>query len=453
MIRLSPPPLCPVDQAALRYARDMINFIDRSPSPFHAVNSAQEMLSEAGFSELSERDSWRGKLTAGSRHFVVRGGGSLIAFRVGMTAAPESGTRIIGAHTDSPNIRLKPRLAKGAHGHLLFDVEPYGGLLIATWTDRDLALAGRVFVTDDQAPEGRRAVLIDSENAICRIANLAIHLNRTANKEGLKLNEHSHLSPIVGQLETLVKEGETPAEVVLEWIASLAGCDPKHIEGHDLCLYDVQRGSIIGLDQAYLQIGRLDNLASCYHGLTALLEQSAQDTPAFTQVLGLFDHEEVGSQSARGAKSTFLGDVLARLCDGAGEPLSRCVQQSYQVSADMAHAVHPNYADKHDGSHQPLMNHGPVIKNNVNTKYATDGDTSAVFRRACQAAGILPQEFVNRPDLACGSTIGSLTSALLGLRTVDVGNPMWSMHSAREMTGVADQVLMHRALSAFYAGA
>ena len=174
---------------------------------------------------------------------------------------------------------------------------------------------------------------------------------------------------------------------------------------------------------------------------------------SFTKVLSLFDHEEIGSQSARGAKSTFLGDVMARLCGGTGEPLSRCIQRSYQVSADMAHAVHPNYSELHDGTHQPQMNHGPVIKNNVNMRYATDGDTAAVFRAACRAAGVTPQEFVNRPDLACGSTIGSLTAALLGLPTVDVGNPMWSMHSAREVAGVADQVLMHRALSAFYAGA
>lgn len=452
MISLNPPSLHLVDPTALSYTQEMIRFIDQSPSPFHAVETSKSALAEAGFIELSERDSWQGKLMPGQAYYVIRGGGSLIAFRLGSEPLEETGVRVVGAHTDSPNIRLKPRLAKGAHGHMLFDVEPYGGLLIATWTDRDLALAGRVFVRDDQATDGRRAVLIDTKTAVCRIANLAIHLNRTANQEGLKLNEHSHLSPILGQLKTLVKEGESPAEVALKWIASLAACEAEQIEGHDLCLYDAQPGSIIGLDQAYLQVGRLDNLASSYHGLTALIEQAAQAAPPFTQILGLFDHEEVGSQSARGAKSTFLGDVLARLCGGTGEPLSRCIQQSYQVSADMAHAVHPNYADKHDGTHQPLMNHGPVIKNNVNTKYATDGDSSAVFRRACQSAGIIPQEFVNRPDLACGSTIGSLTSALLGLRTVDVGNPMWSMHSAREMAGVADQVLMHRALSAFYAG-
>ncbi len=451
MLNLKPAPLCPVDEPALNYAQDMIHFIDQSPSPFHAVEESRRIFLAAGYQELSELDSWTGVLQTGSSYFVCRGGGSIIAFRLGTSPLSEAGVRIVGAHTDSPNIRLKPRLAKGAHGHMLFDVEPYGGLLMATWTDRDLALAGRVLVKDPTSSTGRKSILVDSKTPVCRIANLAIHLNRTVNDEGLKLNKHSHLSPVVGQLETLVKENETPAEVALNWVASLAQCEPQDIVGHDLCLYDAQGGSIIGLDQAYLQVGRLDNLASCYHGLTALIEQGDQEPPTSTQMLCLFDHEEVGSGSARGAKSTFLGDVLARLCGGTGEPLSRCIQRSYQVSADMAHALHPNYSDRHDGSHQPLMNHGPVIKNNVNTRYATDGDTSAVFREACAAAGIQAQEFVNRPDLACGSTIGSLTAALLGLPTVDVGNPMWSMHSAREMAGVADQVLMHRALSAFYA--
>ena len=444
--------LQPITEAATAYTQEMLNFIDASPSPFHAVESARSRLIQAGFTELDERESW-GQLDAGGRHFTIRGGGSLIAFHVGSAPLPEAGARLVGAHTDSPNIRLKPRLAKGAHGHMLFDVETYGGLMIATWVDRDLALAGRVLVADDAAPRGRRAVLVNSNAPVCRISTLAIHLNRGVNDEGLKLNKHKHLSPIVGQLERLVGPDETPSEVALRWVAELASCDPSDIVGHDLCLYDAQPGSIIGLDQAYLQVGRLDNLASSFHGLTALIERSTEPTPEFTQVLSLFDHEEVGSQSARGAQSSLLGDVLARLCGGTGESLSRCVQQSYQVSADMAHAVHPHYAELHDGTHQPLMNHGPVIKNNVNMRYATDGDTAAVFRSSCQTAGITAQEFVNRPDLACGSTIGSLTAAKLGLPTVDVGNPMWSMHSARETAGVADQVLMHRALAAFYTGA
>lgn len=452
MITLTPPQLQKITAEATQYAEEMIDFIDRSPSPFHAVSAASAALRSAGFVELDERETWATGLSAGQGYFVIRGGGSLIAFIMGAEPLPIAGARLVGAHTDSPNLRLKPRLAKVAQGQLLLDVEPYGGLMVATWADRDLALAGRVVVRDPRAGEGQRCVLIDSEKAICRIPTLAIHLNRAVNDEGLKLNKHKHLSPLLGQFEALAQQGESPSQVVARWIASLADCAPEDIIGHDLCLYDAQKGSITGLDGSYLQIGRLDNLASSYHGLTALLERSQHATPPFTQVLSLFDHEEVGSQSSRGAQSTFLGDVLARLCGGTGEALSRCIRQSYQVSADMAHAVHPHYADQHDGTHQPLMNHGPVIKNNVNTRYATDGETSAIFRVACQRVGISAQEFVNRPDLACGSTIGSITAALLGLPTVDVGNPMWSMHSAREMAGVADQILMHRALCSFYEG-
>ena len=429
----------------------MINFIDQSPSPFHAVDSVRQRLIQAGFQALDEQEAWP-DLAPGDQYFVVRGGGSLIAFIVGHSPLHEAGARLVGAHTDSPNIRLKPRLAKSAHGHLLFDVEPYGGLMIATWADRDLAVAGRVLIRDTSSVSGHRSVLVDSQTPICRIPTLAIHLNRGVNDEGLKLNKHTHLSPVLGQLNTLVNEGETPTEVVTRWVASLAECEPEEIIGHDLGLYDAQPGSIIGLDGSCLQVGRLDNLASTYHGLSALLEQVGQPTSSHTCVLSLFDHEEVGSQSARGAQSSFLGDVLTRLCGNSGEPLTRCIQRSYQVSADMAHAVHPNYADRHDGTHEPILNHGPVIKNNVNMRYATDADTAAIFRAACQKVQITPQEFVNRPDLACGSTIGSITASRLGLPTVDVGNPMWSMHSAREMAGVADQVLMHKALSSFYRG-
>ena len=433
--------MLPITQPATQYSKEMLAFIDESPSPFHAVETAESQLKQRGYTSLDEGDSWR--LQPSSRYYVKRGGGSLIAFWTGSDPTIEAGVRLVGAHTDSPNIRLKPKLAKSAHKHLLLDIEPYGGLLIATWADRDLGIAGRVIIRE----EGQhRPQLIRSDEAICRIPNLAIHLNRTVNDKGLVLNKHTHLNPVAGSWD---REG-SPSTFMREWLAERADCQPDDIVGHDLCLYDLQSGAISGIDGAFLQTARLDNLASCYHGLTALLEQA--DPAPHTRLLGLFDHEEVGSRSASGADSTFLGDVLMRIAGGAGEPLSRLLHKSYQVSADMAHAVHPNYADQHDGSHQPRMNMGPVIKNNVNTRYATDGETAALFRDVCERAHVPVQEFVNRPDLACGSTIGSITAGRLGLKTVDVGNPMWAMHSAREMAGVADQILMHRALSTFYQG-
>lgn len=442
-----------ITEEATRYAREMLQFIDESPSPFHAVAAARRRLEAAGFVALNEREAW--SLRVDGAYFVERGGGSLIAFRVGAASPISAGWRMIGAHTDSPNLRLKPRLAKHAHKHLLLDTEPYGGLLIATWADRDLSVAGRVVVREEGGRLASR--LVRSPAPMCRIPNLAIHLNRAVNEEGLVLNKHQHLNPVAGAWDR-GGEGPSPSEFVRGWLAGLAGCAPESIVGHDLCLFEDLNGALSGLDGAYLQTGRLDNLASSYQGLTALLAQGGPT--AHGRVLSLFDHEEVGSTSARGADGTFLGDVLSRLLgaevegavrfEGSAEgALVRALQSSAQVSADMAHAVHPSYADRHDGTHQPIMNAGPVIKNNVNTRYATDGETAALFREVCREAGVPVQEFVNRPDLACGSTIGSITAARLGVPTVDVGCPMWAMHSAREMAGVADQVLMHRALTRF----
>lgn len=437
----SPPPTpsAPCAQA-VAYSRQLLAYIDASPSPFHAVAQSVAQLKAAGFQELREADSW--DLAPSGRYYVVRGGGSLMAFQLGSQPPAEAGFHVVGAHTDSPNLRLKPRLAKSAHGQVLLDVEPYGGLLVATFADRDLALAGRVLVRTDAGVEPR---LVRSAQPVARVPNLAIHLNRTVNDEGLKLNKHQHLSAVFA-----LDEGEQSAgERVLAYVAGLAGCAPEDVLGHDLCLFDAQAGTIGGADQSYINVARLDNLASCYMGLTALLE--AVESPAtYTRVLGLFDHEEVGSRSSRGADGSFLPDVLGRLAGTGADALPRAMARSYQVSADMAHALHPNYADRHDGTHQPRINAGPVIKTNVNTRYATDGETEALFRRVCQLAEVPVQSFVNRPDLACGSTIGSITAAALGLRTVDVGNPMWAMHSAREMAGTSDGLWMHRALSQFY---
>lgn len=424
---------------ARAFAAEMLRYIDASPSPFHAVQAAEARLQAAGYTALDEAEAW--DLPPDARRYVVRGGGSIIAFRTGTAPAIEAGLRLVGAHTDSPNLRLKPRLAKAAHGHVQLDIEPYGGLLLATFADRDLALAGRVLVRAGQGTEPR---LVRSEGAVARVPNLAIHLNRQVNDDGLKLNKHQHLPAVVAQHV----EGTDPETMVRAWLAELAGCAPDDILGHDLCLFDVQDGAFSGLDGAYLHVGRLDNLASCFVGLTALIEGEAPR--AHGRVLSLFDHEEVGSLSSRGADGSFLPDVLRRLAGDAADALPRVLARSHQVSADMAHAVHPNYADRHDGTHQPVMNGGPVIKSNVNTRYATDGETGALFRQVCLEAGVPVQAFVNRPDLACGSTIGSITAAGLGVRTVDVGNPMWSMHSARETAGTADQILMHRALARFF---
>ncbi|MFN3199488.1 MAG: M18 family aminopeptidase [Bradymonadia bacterium] len=432
----------PHDDSPRAHAEGLLRFINASPTPFHAVANTASALEQAGYQPLDESRTW--SLSPNTGYYVVRGGGSIVAFRTGTEPAAEAGFRVVGAHTDSPNLRLKPRLAKSAHGLAQFDLEPYGGLIVATWADRDLALAGRVVV---RGSDGHETRLIRTPKPVCRIPNLAIHLNRTVNTDGLVINKHSQLGPVAA----MWSGAGSPEAWLKGHIAELAGVEVDDVIGHDLMLFDVQDGCFTGIDDDFISVARLDNLAMSYAGLVAQLMHDSTATP-HARVLSLFDHEEVGSQSARGADSTFMTDILGRMAGDGAEALPRAMAHSRQVSADMAHALHPSYADRHDGTHQPLMNGGPVIKTNVNTRYATDGVTAALFRSVCQSEGITCQEFVNRPDLACGSTIGSITAGRLGLATVDVGNPMWAMHSVREMAGAHDAEPMARVLGRFLRG-
>lgn len=423
--------------AALEVARDLVRFIDASPSPFHCVAEARRRLEAAGFRELREADAWKTK--AGAGYFVIRGDGSLIAFRVGSKSPVESGFHVVGAHTDSPNLRLKPRPGKVKEQCLLADVDVYGGVLLATWTDRDLGLAGRVVVEEKGALVTK---LVQIARPLCRVTNLAIHLNREVNDKGLVLNKHAHLAPL---LSTSAPSG-APGDAVLSLVAEALGIQPGQIVGHDLCLYDVQPGTVGGANDELVFAARLDNQAMCHAATLALVEAAPAE---HTAVIALFDHEEVGSGSARGADGTFLFDVLARLAEDQKDGFYRAVAKSTMISADMAHAVHPNYADLHDANHMPRLNAGPVIKTNYNQRYATDAESGALFRSLCRRCDVPFQEFVNRPDLACGSTIGPISAARLGIKTVDVGNPMLSMHSVRELCGTQDQVRMVKVFHAF----
>lgn len=435
-------------RAAEARAHELLSFIDRAPTPFHAVVEVERRLALAGFARLDEREAWT--LEPGGRYLVVRGDSSVVAFQLGSRAPSEAGLRLVGAHTDSPNLKLKPRAPLARHGYKQLGVEVYGGVLLSTWLDRDLSLAGRVMVRGERGVEAR---LVDLGRPLLRVPNLAIHLNREVNTEGLKLNPQQHLPPVYALDEPTSGE-------LLDAVADAAGVERDAILDHDLSLYDVQRGAISGLDRAFVHTARLDNLASCFAALEALAEAAPVDAEA-TRVIALFDHEEVGSQSLQGAAGNLLVRVVERLVQGhpdttggaARDAVARATARSLLVSADMAHALHPNYADKHEPQHQPIIGRGPVIKTNANQRYATDGEGAAAFTRACQDAGFSPQAFVTRTDLGCGSTIGPISAAALGVRTVDVGNPMWSMHSCREAAGVVDVELMHRALVHHFAGA
>ncbi|MBK6683059.1 MAG: M18 family aminopeptidase [Deltaproteobacteria bacterium] len=424
-------------------AHDLVQFIDRSPTPYHAVTEVIRRLEAAGYTALDERSRW--SLNAGGRHYVVRSDASLIAFELGQATPAEAGFLMVGAHTDSPNLRLKPRPGYEKSGYAQLGVEVYGGVLLHTWLDRDLSIAGRVALKTDQGVSLR---LVDLEAPVARVPNLAIHLNRGINTDGLKINTQTHLPPVLA----LATDGEADSG----WanaIAKKLGAAPEQILDHDLCLYDVQKGAVAGLSKDFVQVGRLDNLASCHAALGALL--ASDHRIQATRLIALYDHEEVGSRSVQGAAGPFLESVLRRIASATegADGYDRAIAQSFLVSADMAHAVHPNFADKHEPHHMPVIGRGPVVKSNVNQSYATDGESAARFARLCLEAGFLPQSFVTRTDLACGSTIGPITAARIGVKTVDVGNPMLSMHSIREMSGTTDVELMHRALSLLFAGA
>lgn len=424
-------------------AEALLRYIDASPTPYHAVAEAASLLEAAGFTALHEEDGW--ELKPGARHYVVRGGTSLLAFIVGSKPPEEAGFKIVGAHTDSPNLRLKPHSAYENKGYGQFGVEVYGGVLLATWTDRDLSLAGRVMVESKQGAP--RARLVKFDRPLLRIPQLAIHLNRNVNDQGLILNKQNHLPPVL-----MMADKPAVTESTLQnLLAKQLQCRPGQIVGHDLMLFDVQPSTFGGAEEEFLFAPRLDNLASCHAALCALADAPRQD--GATRVVVFYDNEEVGSDTAQGGGSPFLKDTLERLAMNSKRPREaflRAVAGSLFISADMAHAVHPNYADQHDPRHAPLINQGPVIKSNAGQRYATDGESGAHFELLCRKAKVPVQKFVMRSDLACGSTIGPITAANLGIRTVDVGNPMLSMHSVREMAGARDHGAMIRVLREFF---
>ncbi len=417
---------------------DLLAFIEASPTPWHCVDECAQRLEAAGWTRVSEADeSW--PTEPGARLWTSRGDAALIAWQVGQQPATRAGFRIVGAHTDSPGLRVKPKPDRHKSDCHTLGVESYGGAIWATWTDRDLSLAGRVSLRDPEAPMGVATMLLRVERPLCNIPNLAVHLNRGVNDDGLKLNKQNHLPPVWALGEKAEEQG------FRTWLAAELEVEVEAILGWDLCLYDVQPPAVGGRDGEFIYAPRLDNQACCHAGLSALTDLGPTDS---TAMVALFDHEEIGSRSSRGAQSSFLRDVLVRLAGGS-EALARAAASSFLVSADMAHGIHPNYADKHDPEHAPKLNAGPVLKIHSEWRYVTDAESCAIFRAICADADVPLQEFVNRTDLRCGSTIGPITAADLGMKGIDVGNAIWGMHSVRETGGAADQPLMIQALARF----
>ncbi len=404
------------------------------------MQTLSQRLEAAGFSRLDEAERWA--LAPGGSCYVVRGGASLIAFRLGQASLAQTGLRLIGAHTDSPGLRLKPNAPHRADGFSRLGVEVYGGPILATFTDRDLSLAGRVSLRQGDAHVTR---LLRFEQPLLRLPNLAIHMNREVNEQGLKLNKQTELPLLLGLAED--DSANDPAGDFRSRIALQLGCEAADIVNWEFNVYDTQPGSFWGADAAFLADSQLDNLASCHAALSAL---QATTTPEATCLAAFFDHEEVGSTSAAGADGSFVEDVIQRL--GAAQGLDvedqRCtLARSFFVSADMAHAWNPNFPAAYEPNHRVMVNAGPVIKVNANQRYATGIDSAARFIACCERAQVPWQQYAHRTDLGCGSTIGPLVAARLGILSIDVGSPMWAMHSLRESAGVLDHYYMTQALA------
>ncbi|MCL7462870.1 M18 family aminopeptidase [Pseudomonas sp. NW5] len=415
----------------------LIDFLKASPTPFHATASLATRLEAAGYVRLDERDAWQA--APGGRYYVTRNDSSLIAVKLGQHAPLDAGLRLVGAHTDSPCLRVKPQPELVRGGFWQLGVEVYGGALLAPWFDRDLSLAGRVTFSHDGQLDSR---LIDFKAPIAVIPSLAIHLNREANK-GWTINPQTELPPLLAQLP--VDATRSFRGLLAEQLKREHGLSVEQVLDFELSFYDTQPAALVGLEQDFIAGARLDNLLSCYAGLSALLSADEEQNA----VLVCTDHEEIGSCSACGADGPFLEQTLRRLL-GDGEAFVRTIQRSLLVSADNAHGVHPNYADRHDGNHGPRLNAGPVIKINSNQRYATNSETAGFFRHLCQQQNVPVQSFVVRSDLGCGSTIGPITASQLGVRTVDIGLPTFAMHSIRELAGSHDLEHLVRVLGAFY---
>ncbi len=421
------------------FNQQLLNFIGSSPTPFHAVRNIRELLDNAGFQSLPEEDAW--ELKHGGRYYITRNGSSIIAFVLGQAPVEESGIRMVGAHTDSPCLKVKPKPELNRQGYFQLGVEVYGGALLNPWFDRDLSIAGRVIV--DGGSGKLRQALIDLKRPVAVIPSLAIHLDREANNER-KVNPQTDIPPVL--FKDTNKDIKDFREVLSEALShtSPSLADMKIVD-YELYFYDCQQPAITGWRDEFISSARLDNLLSCFTGLKALLECGDRQTT----MLICNDHEEVGSVSACGANGPMLQSLLERLYPQP-EQLTRIIRRSLMVSADNAHGVHPNYADRHDGNHGPILNAGPVLKVNANQRYATNGVTSAIFRQLCEKADVPLQVFVNRTDLGCGSTIGPITAAMLGVQTLDVGVPTFAMHSIREMAGSEDAHNLYRVLTEFY---
>lgn len=427
-----------MDNEYFDIANNLMKFIEKSPSAFHVVDNFSKNLDDAGFIKLNEKDKW--KLFSGNKYYVTRNGSSIIAF-----CMPEeldfTNFQIAAAHSDAPAFKIKenPEIIKD-NNYVSLNVEKYGGMLMAPWFDRPLSVAGRVIVKEGAA---LKPILVNVDRDLCTIPNLAIHMNREANT-GVKYNQQKDMLPLIG-------EGENK-DVFNSIIAETINTDEQAIISSDLFLYNREKGTVRGANNEFISAPRLDDVMCAYSCMGALINRSDVNEESVA-VCAIFDNEEVGSTTKQGADSTFLSDVLTRiaLCVGKDEEdLMRAYAQSFMLSADNAHGIHPNYMEKADPTNRPYMNQGIVIKYNANQKYTTDGISAAVFKEICEKADVPIQTYVNRSDIAGGSTLGNISNSHVSINTVDIGLAQLAMHSPYETAGIKDTWYMLKAVKEFY---
>nr|WP_320119779.1 M18 family aminopeptidase [uncultured Marinifilum sp.] len=424
-------------------AQELIDFIHQSPSTYHVVNNIRKELNEAGFQELDLREEWN--IEKGGKYFTTKNGSALFAFQIGTGEIEEEGFQLICAHSDAPGFKIKPNPEIEVEGNYIkLNTEVYGGPILNTWMDRPLSIAGRVSVKSND-PLNPEHLFVKIDRPLMLIPNLAIHMNRAVN-DGVALNKQKDMLPLLAMITDKMEKDNCLVNLMAEELK----VDVESIIDFDVNLFEVEKGCVLGLNEEFISSPKLDDLAMAHAGVKALLANSGSKK---TQLLAIFDNEEVGSVTKQGAGSPVLRHLLQRIVFKLGkdmEALHRAIYNSFMISADMAHAVHPNVADKHDPTNRPYINKGPVIKIHANQKYTTDGDSGTVFETLCKNADVPYQKFVNRSDLVGGSTLGNVSTGQVDIRTVDIGNPMFAMHSVREMGGVKDNVYIRKVFSYFF---
>jgi aspartyl aminopeptidase len=425
------------------FAKNLIEFIHNSPSPFHVVKEAEEILIRSGFKKLELSESWN--LEKEGKYYVTSNSSSLIAFVVGKGNLEEHGFKLIGAHTDSPTFRIKPNPEIVVENkYLKLNTEVYGGPILSTWFDRPLSIAGRVAVRTEN-PLKPKELIVDLKEPLMVIPNLAIHMNRKVN-EGVSINLQVDTLPVL----SVIEENMEKENYLVKLISERIDMDFEDILDFDLFLYSTEKGTLIGPKEEFISIGKLDDLAMVHAGLCGIVDSQVNNA---TNVLVCFDNEEVGSSTKQGAASPLLRTVLERICIAFGknrEDYYRALSNSFMISADMAHALHPNYIEKYDPTNRAIINGGPVIKIAASQAYTSDSMSIAVYESICKSAGIPVQKFVNRSDERGGSTIGPISSTQLNIPSVDVGSPILAMHSIRELGGVFDHYHIYKSFKEFY---